>query len=68
MQALICCVRRDNSRKRLTASPLPFQCRVIVNCASVSDAEVVFRSLFFFWPALENCGVYFMRTIHHGGT
>ncbi len=22
----------------------------------------------FFWPALENCGGYFIWTIHHGGT
>jgi hypothetical protein len=33
--------------------------------------KLLFRKpffFFFFWPALENCGGYFIWTIHHGGT
>jgi hypothetical protein len=68
MQALVCCTRRDKSRKRLMASPLSFHSRVMGNGASVSGAGAAFQNALFFWPALGNCAVYFRPTIHHGGS
>ena len=73
MQALVCCTRRDKSRKRLMASLLSFHSRVIGNGASVSGAEVAFQALSSFasglrWRAVAciSCGRSITEEHSHG--
>jgi hypothetical protein len=73
MQALVCCTRRDKSRKRLMASPLSFHSRLIGNAASVSGAEVAFQALSSFasglrWRAVAciSCGRSITEEHSHG--